>query len=718
MAAIKYKGRLSMTTSYALSQKIDHDDPLNKSSTAAQRGVTTRITVVFVCGFVMPPILWLFSMIFFGITNPQETISLALSPLLDAYVILYIIGIFWYIHHNLTIIDQYLKTPDKNALADIQNKIGRLPIFYMITIVIYCMIGPNTAMVFKGFLTSQEYILGWALGIPVILLFSLPFYMNVVSQLEKWTSPIPMLEKNYGLFSLNFKLALNMLVSMVGMIVLMAISSLAVANLRLYDTIIQKTLVSGAAGLLIAIIGYINIRGIVQPLDNLIDAAQAIGKGDINQQLVKTSRDEIGNLVQTFNDMTFHLRQLGKAADGISMRNLAQVVDVKSEKDVLGIAFSKMIAELTESIGGAKMVAEKVDVAASQLTLVGDQAARVTGQISATIQQIAVGINEQAISTNQTATSVALLEQAIAEVAQGAQKQSVAVGKASITTSQITSAIQRVTTSAQASVKGATQAADIARAGAMTVEETIRGMHTIQSKVDLSEQKVQEMGNRSEQIGAIVQTIDDIASQTNLLALNAAIEAARAGENGKGFAVVADEVRKLAEKSAAATKEIGILIKGIQNTVSEAVEAMNESAREVESGVNRANQSDKALKNILNAVEAVNGLVNEIVQGAQQIDSSARELVGAMDSVSSIVEDNTKSAGEMAASSSQVTKSVETIASVSEENSAAVEELGANAEEVNAQVEEVAASAKELSEMAQALFDVVMQFQLENASQG
>lgn len=350
--------------------------------------------------------------------------------------------------------------------------------------------------------------------------------------------------------------------------------------------------------------------------------------------------------------------------------------------------------------------------ASNQLSDIAHQADQATNQITATIQRTGQEIAQQTQSVTQVASSIEQMSHAINGVAIGAQEQAQAVTKTSEINAQIMSSIQQVAVNAQSGAEDSNEAAQTARSGAETVEKTIQGMGTIKTKVGLSAQKVRDMGKRSNQIGAIVETIDDIASQTNLLALNAAIEAARAGEHGKGFAVVADQVRKLAEKSGAAAKEIAVLVQDIRQTVTEAVTAMDQGAAEVEAGVFQANEAGQALTNILNAIEAVNKQMEEISLAAQQISESSKESLGAMESVSAVVEENSAATEQMAANSNEVTQAIESIAAISQENNKAMARMSTSAAQMSTQLEEVAASAQWLNDTAQTLQQVMSQLNI------
>ena len=453
-------------------------------------------------------------------------------------------------------------------------------------------------------------------------------------------------------------------------------------------------------------------RYIIRPIRDLTRIAREIALGDLSQQITYQDRDEVGQLAEAMREMTAYQKTLAQYAEEIANNNLRINVVPKSERDGFGLAFMRMIKNLRSQVGQIETSAVKLDEASVVLSAAASHAGQATSRIAATIQQVAQGTAQQDESISKTTASAEQMSQAIEGVARGAQEQSLAVVNASEITSRISSAIQLVAANAQTSATKASQAAETARSGARTVQETIQGMQAIRAKVGLSAEKVEEMGKRSDEIGAIVETIGDIAAQTNLLALNAAIEAARAGEQGKGFAVVADEVRKLAERSSTATKEIGALIKAIQKTVSEAVKAMAEGAKEVELGVARAGESDQALASILKAVEAVNRQVEEIARSAQNISASSNNLVQSMDSVSGVVEENTAATEEMAASSSEVSLAVEMIASVSSENRAAVEQVGQLAGDMGSEMKEVKAAALALADMAKLLDHGFEQFKL------
>jgi len=199
-------------------------------------------------------------------------------------------------------------------------------------------------------------------------------------------------------------------------------------------------------------------------------------------------------------------------------------------------------------------------------------------------------------------------------------------------------------------VESANRACNTATSGAVIVQQTVDGMARIAGKVQDSARTVESLGARSDQIGQIIGTIEDIADQTNLLALNAAIEAARAGEQGRGFAVVADEVRALAERTTRATKEIGGMIKAIQAETRNAVAVMEEGVHEVERGTEDASRSGNALEEILAQVNEVTGQINQIAIAAEQQTATTNEISNNMQRITEVVQD-TAGSSQMTAES-------------------------------------------------------------------
>ena len=484
------------------------------------------------------------------------------------------------------------------------------------------------------------------------------------------------------------------------------------------DTIIQQAIVLNVLSIIIAmlvgiLLGVFLPRAIVRPIKIIEKASHNIAVGDIDQTIDIDSRDEIGNMARSFKEMITYLDEMAATVASIAKGDLTVDIQPRSEKDLLGNSLKAMVTSLRSAVGLVATCASDLNISSEKLSESASQASGATQQISMTVQQVAVGTSQQAEYSTRTSELVEKMAEAMRNVERGAKDQGTAAAKAAELTASLSEAIQQVEGNARAVTEGSSQASEAAKSGTGIVESTIEGMNRIQVKVGVSAEKVREMGNRSKQIGAIVETIDDIASQTNLLALNAAIEAARAGEHGKGFAVVADEVRKLAERSSVATKEIGQLIKGIQQTVDEAVKAMNEGASEVQGGVELANESGKALTNILTAAEAVQTQATQATEAALRMNKFSEELVRSVDEVAKIAEVNSTASDEMKADSDEVTRAIENIASVSEENSAAIQEVSASTEEMSAQVEDVTGSAKRLAETAGQLIAMVSRFKLD-----
>jgi methyl-accepting chemotaxis protein len=203
---------------------------------------------------------------------------------------------------------------------------------------------------------------------------------------------------------------------------------------------------------------------------------------------------------------------------------------------------------------------------------------------------------------------------------------------------------------------GATQKA---KDGAAVVGQSITVMNNIAERVQNAAATVDALGVRSEQIGAIIGTIEDIADQTNLLALNAAIEAARAGEQGRGFAVVADEVRALAERTTRATKEIGEMIKSIQKETKDAVTSMEQSVIQVEQGTSHAAESGRSLQEILDIINVVTEQISQIATAAEEQTATTREISNNVMNLNDLAKQNDHALHETAVAANDVSRQAE-----------------------------------------------------------
>jgi len=306
-------------------------------------------------------------------------------------------------------------------------------------------------------------------------------------------------------------------------------------------------------------------------------------------------------------------------ADRVASGDLSVTVPVAGKGSVRAMlgSLDRMVENLRVLIGGMKSAAARIEAAARQM--------------DATSGQIATGTEQLAEQTGAVATASEELSATAGQIAQGC----------------LSSAAE------------AEQASRAARDGSEVVQQTIQVMGRIAGRVKDSSDTVRSLGSRSDQIGEIIGTIEDIADQTNLLALNAAIEAARAGEQGRGFAVVADEVRALAERTTKATHEIGAMIKAIQSETRAAVESMEEGVREVEQGTVDAAKSGTALEDILSEISSVTMQISQIATAAEQQTATFNEISGNIHRIEEVVEGNTRGVRDSVAASRQLSELAE-----------------------------------------------------------
>ncbi|SDE46034.1 methyl-accepting chemotaxis protein [Sporomusa acidovorans] len=363
-------------------------------------------------------------------------------------------------------------------------------------------------------------------------------------------------------------------------------------------------------------------------------------------------------LVRSLINPLAHTQQIvhEMAAGKLTVAVHDNVAGRKDEIGSLAAAFNHMNANFRKLITQVAQSAEQIAASSQQFTANADQSAQAANQVASSIVNVTSGAEQQRAAAGDTCTMVEDMAASIGNIAANATQ-----------------------VSSQSAM-----AAGKAQDGKKSVDQAVNQMNQIEQTVNTSATVVAKLGERSKEIGQIIDTISGIAGQTNLLALNAAIEAARAGEQGRGFAVVAEEVRKLAEQSQEAAKQIGTLITEIKADTDKAVIAMNEGTREVQAGTDAVNTAGQTFSEIAAMVTAVSSQVKEISAAIEQMSGVSQTIVTAVQKIDEF--------------SKSAVAEAQTVSAATEEQSASMEEI--------------ASSSQALAKMAQDLQNTIRQFEI------
>jgi len=426
------------------------------------------------------------------------------------------------------------------------------------------------------------------------------------------------------------------------------------------------TLAAVLAGLFVA---FYTAKSITEPLTHLITVARELGdSGDLDQNIDIHRNDEIGALATTFNNMVAYLKEMAGVSMAVAEGDLSVEVVPRSKRDTLGNAFLRMSHGLQDLVRTTRDSASQVSAGSNQVAGAADESAKVSVQASSAIEEVTSTMHEMSIN--------------VQNVVKNTQVQASSVAETSASIDQMVTSINRVADTAKVLLDIANRSREEVVNGIATMEKATDGLNRTNHAIQSSAEIINVLGHRADDIGKIIEVIDDLAEQTNLLALNAAIEAARAGEHGLGFAVVADEVRKLAEKSTQSTKEIADLIQSIQREARQAVENMERSTRIVEEGLTLGNDLGSALHKISNVVtevykfsQEIGAATNEQSVGSTQIAKATGRLTEITQEINSAVEEQASGAQAVVRAMDKMRELVQQSASSSTELSAAAEQM-------------------------------------------
>jgi methyl-accepting chemotaxis protein len=431
-----------------------------------------------------------------------------------------------------------------------------------------------------------------------------------------------------------------------------------------------------------------------------------LSEGDMSFDVKLGGKDEIGRFSRAIHDSLLSFSSILRRIKDVSSRISRVSEDVGSESKKIGEGAAletEAVSSISASIEEINAVVAEIAGGTDGLAASAEETAASMEQMVTSIAQINSSTQDLSAAVDSTSASIEQMSATIREVAENSGQLAAAAEETLTSIMEISASIKEVEQRAKESAKLSDKVKnDAVSLGMVSIEKTIDGMSNIKASVEKTADYIAKLGGRSEEIGKILNVIDEITDQTTMLALNAAILAAQAGEHGKGFSVVADEIKKLAERTAVSTQEIALLIQSVQQEMGGAVDAVHEGLKSVETGFKVTNEAADALRKIVessqrssdmaaaiehstteqataaklvaDAMEKVLDMVGQIAKATTEQNRGIQLIMGATGKISDVAGHVRTATNEQSINSKQISQAVELVSDKSQQISRAINE--------------------------------------------
>lgn len=484
-----------------------------------QKPNTKSIYAWFIGGFLSSPVIWFVVLWYSGVFSPSELVHIGVSPLLVFWAVGFIIFATVMLSRKLKEIQNYRGTPDPASILRASNAVTFLPVFFILAEIVYCIVGPNTGLIGKDFVTGTEYALAYLFAIPLIIVFSVPFYIQFLISLEKWAADVPLASRNIFL-NLRKRFYITTLSTVSGSLIVVLVfiyAEITRANQFNPVSVITRTSLVGLGGFMAILLSTLSItRQISRQVNRSMGLALLVAGGDLRERIPMEQRDEVGLLAQALNAICERMGQ-SLSQVGAASRTLAQSASAQAAGLQDASAAQEQITSVVRQNNDS---ASQADSLMNDVALSVDKSRAQTEQLTSTIDrvkdsshktaQIIKDIDEIAFQTNLLALNAAVEAARAGETGAGF----------AVVAEEVRRLALRCTQAAKTTADLISESRDNADLGAEIATQVAKAIQDIAIRAEKSSRLVSQIAHASreqthgiEQINAILKELDQTTSQ-------------------------------------------------------------------------------------------------------------------------------------------------------------------------------------------------------------